>query len=369
MPLHLLGKKSWNVYNKENIAKVRRDEARARAEEEENERQRKADDANRRIQILRNGQSSPDSSTVTIPIETPIIHATEDKKQLDTRPRKRRRLAGENDTERDIRFAKEEAEDVEKRRHKALMRRPTNDAPIVDKTGHISLFPEDHARRKRSDKNPEAEAEAEKKAREFKDQYTMRFSNAAGFNRQLAAPWYSSSTTDLMAQSTGIPSKDVWGNEDPRRQEREKKRLGTNDPLAAIKKGVRQLRDVERERKAWQKEREKELRALKLEEKQLRCRDRHHHHDRHERRERDTHRRRREESVDSLENFQLDADPDANQNQLGRHRHREHRKEENLSRSRKSRDRISKNSDNISRLNRSEASVSRQHRSSRHAEI
>ena len=33
MVLHLLGKKSWNVYNTDNVERVRKDEAEARARE------------------------------------------------------------------------------------------------------------------------------------------------------------------------------------------------------------------------------------------------------------------------------------------------------------------------------------------------
>ncbi|KMU82714.1 hypothetical protein CIHG_00495 [Coccidioides immitis H538.4] len=71
-----------------------------------------------------------------------------------------------------------------------------------------------------------------------------------------------------------IPAKDVWGNEDPGRREREKMRIDANDPLAAMKMGVRQLRDVEKERKEWEEERKKELKALKGADKESRRRRR-----------------------------------------------------------------------------------------------
>ena len=38
MPLHLLSKKSWNVYAPDNIARVKRDQAAAQAREEEEDR-------------------------------------------------------------------------------------------------------------------------------------------------------------------------------------------------------------------------------------------------------------------------------------------------------------------------------------------
>ncbi|KAK2855744.1 hypothetical protein FQN49_004886 [Arthroderma sp. PD_2] len=316
MPLHLLGKKSWNVYNKDNIAKVRRDEAQAKVEDEEKERQKREDDAERRIDILRGKQPLPPTSAADE--KEQHIHS-HDKSHGDTRHRKRRRLAGENDTDRDIRFAKEDTQQAYQRTQKDAARRPTNDAPIVNKSGHISLFPEKpRSGKQRADKNPEAEAESAQKTRELEDQYTMRFSNAAGFKQQLtSAPWYSSSTTDIYAQGTGLPTKNVWGNEDPRRQEREKMRLGTNDPLAAMKKGVKQLREVEKERTKWVEEKERELRALKREEKEKR----------RSRRRRDS-----RGSDESLDGFRLDAEPEKERR---RHRNRSRDRESGRERSRR----------------------------------
>ncbi|KAI5308945.1 hypothetical protein KEM55_004456 [Ascosphaera atra] len=66
-----------------------------------------------------------------------------------------------------------------------------------------------------------------------------------------------------------LPSKDVWGNEDPRRQERQHMRTISDDPLAAIKRGVRQLRDVEKVRKQAEEERRQSLEALRDEDRDL----------------------------------------------------------------------------------------------------
>lgn len=118
-------------------------------------------------------------------------------------------------------------------------------------------------------KNPEAEAEAARKKREFEDQYTMRFSNAAGFKQDIgASPWYSSlkatsTESDKVDVSEGVVGKDVWGNEAPRMKERERMRMDASDPLTAIRQGVQTLRKVERERKVWMEEREREERELK----------------------------------------------------------------------------------------------------------
>ncbi|KXJ96516.1 hypothetical protein Micbo1qcDRAFT_155072, partial [Microdochium bolleyi] len=138
-----------------------------------------------------------------------------------------------------------------------------SDAPIVDHAGHIDLFPEerdrvnkDNERRLREDKrrNPDAEREKAKKQRELEDQYTMRFSNAAG--RDVAehltsgrGPWYTGSDAHLdRAAAIDTPGKDAFGREDPGRKARDEMRVGANDPLAMMKRGAAKVREVEKER-------------------------------------------------------------------------------------------------------------------------
>ncbi|KAL4782417.1 hypothetical protein BJX76DRAFT_291349 [Aspergillus varians] len=290
MPLHLLGKKSWNVYNPENIARVRRDEAQAKVQEEEEERRMQEVDAERRILLLR-GERPP---TPPPPSQPSTSQAERERRTHYTGdPRKRRRRAGENDTDRDIRYAREDAElALAKRDELVHARKSKDDAPLHDSDGHINLFPED-GNRKRVEKNAEAEKEAAAKQRSYEDQYTMRFSNAAGFRQEVGKePWYSSSHGSGITPES-LPSKDVWGNEDPMRKERQKARMDLNDPLAVMKKGVRQLRSVEEERKKLNQERGRELEALKAAEQA-----------------RSHHRKRRTRSNDSFEDFRLDDRPD-----------------------------------------------------------
>ncbi|KAK6814135.1 hypothetical protein RU639_009908 [Aspergillus parasiticus] len=300
MPLHLLGKKSWNVYNPENIARVRRDEAQAQAREEEQERRMQEVDAERRIQILRGERPS----TPPPPPRSPSPISRHDRKSYaeDTaRFRKRRRLAGENDTDRDIRFAREDAQIALAKREELASTR-SSDAPLYNSAGHIDLFPSQPSQ-KHTEKNPEAEKESAERQKAYEDQYTMRFSNAAGFRQSVGQkPWYSASGTEAMAPDS-ISGKDVWGNEDPMRRERERARIDANDPLAAMKKGVRQLKSVEQERRKWDEERRRELEAFKVEENRSR------------------HRRRRSRSSDILENFQLDASQDGDRRANRHHRH------------------------------------------------
>ncbi|KAL8728949.1 MAG: hypothetical protein Q9166_005044 [cf. Caloplaca sp. 2 TL-2023] len=253
MPLHLLGKKSWNVYNQENIDKVQRDEAAAAAREAAEEQRMQEVDAERRIQFLR-GQR-PDAVTAE-PLA--IEQATQRENASHKRERKRRRIAGEDDTDRDLRFAREDQATATPKPDLQLKSNKTSNAPLMDHRGHIDLFPVDGSRH-HAPKNAEVEAEKAKKKKEFEDQYTMRFSNAAGFKQSIGnKPWYQSTGT-----STGEPdeemTKDVWGNEDPRRKERERMRIAADDPMASIQKGVSQLRQVERERKQWLQEKQREI--------------------------------------------------------------------------------------------------------------
>lgn len=240
-------------------------------------------DAERRIQLLRG---------LKVEVPPALVEGQADevrtRKDGPGRERKRRRIAGEDDTDRDIRFAQENSALVQPKADLQLKNTKSSNAPITDVKGHINLFPVDGSRH-HTPKNAEVEVEKAKKQREFEDQYTMRFSNAAGFKQAVGQkPWYHSLGARKPDEAES-PSKDVWGNEDPRRKEREKMRMSADDPLAAIKQGVAGVREVERERKKWKEEKDREIREIEEAER---------------RRER---KRRRRRGDDDLENFSLDA--------------------------------------------------------------
>ena len=265
-------------------------------------------DAERRIQILRGNRPDP------LP-EPPESAETVHYNSHERRPeRKRRRLAGEDDTDRDLRIAKENTEAAERCTQALTTSKKKSDAPLTDSKGHINLFPDEGPKRK-APKNAEAEAEASKKKKEYEDQYTMRFSNAAGFKESIGQkPWYSSAGNIQTGEDAGEPvSKDVWGNEDPRRKERAQMRLVTDDPMAMIQKGVSELRQVEKERRKWQAERDKEMKEL----------------DKAERRRRE--KRRRSAEGDDFEKFSLEDSQNQKEHPKS-HRHR-HRSQEGHDRS------------------------------------
>ena len=265
-------------------------------------------DADRRLQLLRGERLEP------LPLEEE--HDTSHKRKRDdgSPHRKKRRMAGEDDTDRDMRLAREAAAAPT-----AVARKVEgHDAPLVDHNGHISLFPQvlRHA-----EKNPEAESEAAKKKREFEDQYTMRFSNAAGFKQSLENPWYSSTTAKNVAIQDK-PGKDVWGNEDLGRRDRETQRLSSTDPLAAMKTGVRKLREADRHRKEWMEERERDLKEVE-----------------EMARENRRQRSRKDDDLESLEGFNLETGYEEKRHERRNHhsghgeesrheRHRQHNRRE-----------------------------------------
>ena len=93
-------------------------------------------DAERRIQILRGEIPTP------LPVEDkPEGEDGEKRERRDYgsgRERKRRKNAGENDTEFEMRVARED-QDVAANTNNQLVLRKESDAPLVDHTGHISL--------------------------------------------------------------------------------------------------------------------------------------------------------------------------------------------------------------------------------------
>lgn len=84
----------------------------------------------------------------------------------------------------------------------------------------------------------------------------MRFRDAGGRHSHMQQPWYSSLNPGSAPDTVG---RDVWGNEDAGRQARNQKRVVDNDPLLAMKKGVKQLREVEKQKSEWRVERERDL--------------------------------------------------------------------------------------------------------------
>ncbi|OAL35020.1 hypothetical protein AYO20_05735 [Fonsecaea nubica] len=262
MPLHLLHKKSWNVYSPANIERVKRDEAKARdqaAEQEKNDLRREADD---RLSILQQ-QGKGKSRTL------------------------KRKLPGEDDTDRDIRLALESTS-------KSTSKPRQDYASLVDAGGHISLVPA-----------PEKRSHVDQQQR--KDPYTVYLSDAVNGRDGPKDTWYTSIQ----------PEREKWGDEDPRKQERELTRLNANDPLAAMKRGVKALRENERQRQEWMKERERDLAEVKGTKRN----ERHH----RKRKRRTAHDK---DDLESLEEFNLDegytkAEVSArHQERRSEHRHR-----------------------------------------------
>lgn len=262
------------MYNSANIARVKADEEAAAAREAAAEQRMQELDAERRAAILR-GQTPPPLPEE----ETKDEHRRRDKDgKYDKR---RRKLRGEDDTEMDIRLAvsmaKPKAGDEEDTKILKL-RRPTSDAPLTDRAGNIDLFPVDVKEAIKREENAGAEKEKRKKERALEDQYTMRFANAAGKNG-IGQPWYVAQrkVTGTAEEDTatleypGFESKNVWGNEDPRRKEREQARISSNDPFAFMQKAQAQLKRTKEDKKKWADERKHDLKELRdIQEKEQR---------------------------------------------------------------------------------------------------
>jgi hypothetical protein len=161
-------------------------------------------------------------------------------------------VPGEDDTDRDLREAREQQE---KRGNKAVARlRSTRadeaEAPMVDAKGHINLFPE--RRPKHHEKGRKSELDKERKQQRDADEgQGMQLKDAWGYKNDPNGAWYMDKD-GTVKDTTG---KDVWGNEDPRRRERQAKRVVSSDPLAFMKQAQAQIKEGRRERE----EREREL--------------------------------------------------------------------------------------------------------------
>lgn len=302
---------------------MRRDEAAAKAAEEAEEQRMQEVDAERQLAILRGEVPPPLPEPEETKSETAKHDSSAARPSHSSGSRRKRKRPGEDDTEFELRLANERNEPFANSLEVA--RKPTSSAPITDRSGHIDLFGDERARA-HGEKNEEAEKESKKKRQEFEDQYTMRFTNAAGKDG-LGNPWYSHPSLKAVDR----PSKDAFGNEDPRRKERDVQRTASSDPLAMMKKGASKVRELKQERKKFQEERDEELRQLRKEQhrrerrsrEQERSRDRSPRgSDRRRRRSKDRHdehreRRRHRDGADDRQRRRRSRSPE-----YRRHRHR-----------------------------------------------
>ncbi|KAK1776337.1 hypothetical protein QBC45DRAFT_219681 [Copromyces sp. CBS 386.78] len=326
MPLHLLGKKSWNVYNTDNVARVRRDEAEARAREEAEEQRMQQVDAERRLAILR-GQVPP-------PLEEPVASADTSSEQGRrhrgrdplTEGRKRKR-AGEDDTDFEMRVARERAmagASAARELSGPVVKSTsiTTAASLVDSRGHITLFAEEELRL--AEKDEKLETEAAKRKREEAEQHQVRFTSAVGRDAEglLAknSPWYATPDGDVAAL---VPSKNVFGKQDPGRKAREVERLSASDPLAMMKRGAKMVREINKERERENEERERALRELRKEER------------RREKKRRTQHRRERHDSREPGDELDRGRRSRSERRERGRSESRDRRRDRETDRERR----------------------------------
>ncbi|RDI81739.1 hypothetical protein Vi05172_g8157 [Venturia inaequalis] len=319
MPLHLLSKKSWNVWNADNISRVERDIARGEQIEEEQHQALREYDSLRQLALLR-GEAPPTPPRIlsTDEIEQRVQDEAKGERQADAEGRgamkKKRKLKGEDETDMELRLAREAVEErygeSEKQERGSRDKRRKIDAPITDPNGHINLFPID-PRDAAKQKNAEAEAEKAKKNKEFEDQYTMRFSNAAGRDGLIQGPWYVTKDEKRRKQEedagedaslTYMEYKNLWGRPDPKAKDREKQRASTSDPFAMMQKAQSQLKRSEKDKQAWAEQKEKELAQLKEEQESKERKQRHkREHRRSYKLEYSTDRRERRHNRDAIE--------------------------------------------------------------------
>lgn len=245
----MLSKKSWNVYSPANRARVARDEALAEAAARDKERLDRDGEAEARMAQLR-GQAERRE------IDGQARSTLEDdaaSKATRGESRKRKRLPGEDDTDRDLRHAQERANGgrgVAVARLRATKKEQA-EAPITDQRGNINLFPET----KKEHGVPRRLTEEDKeKSRQKEAEENLGMPLKAALGREASSRTWYMDTDGTVKDREG---RDVWGNEDPRRLQRDSRRVASADPLAFMKQAQTRLKEVHRERRV----REQELEA------------------------------------------------------------------------------------------------------------
>lgn len=228
MPLHLLHHKSYHVYSTTNIERVKRDEATARAKEEAEEQRMQEADAEHRIRVLRARAEGTDAPAPIRDREEPPATVA------------RVFVAPNNSSQIDKNGAAIVALPPT-RRHKTS-------STLTGADGHINLFGDldNPKRRNKVEKNAEHEAEKKAKEEKLEAQYTMGLGKPA----EELKPWYS--TLDMVGEVKGRKKTDREIRKDDRNKD-------WRDPLAAIRRGVRGVKEAEEAREEWKRTKELEV--------------------------------------------------------------------------------------------------------------
>ncbi|MCJ1449289.1 MAG: hypothetical protein MMC23_009809 [Stictis urceolatum] len=174
----------------------------------------------------------------------------------------RRRLAGENDTDRDIRVA-QETYCLRKEQQSLHSEGSSIDKPLTDIRGYISLFPDEP--RCTSGLNANVGANHKQKRLESRNSCASRLSDAEGLNASEGKePWYCTPS----GQAPSRHGSDEKNQESDRVEsstrsiKRRSNGLRAEDPLSSMKRGVTGARRVHEERKKWKNEKRREIAEL-----------------------------------------------------------------------------------------------------------
>lgn len=278
----MLGKKSWNPYSPAAIARVRADEADAAEREESDDQKLQFYEAARRRAILK-GETPP--SPPTPPLDQARERRDDRKRVAQSSDhigynRKRRRLAGEDDTDRDIRLARGDEDARVQRRQdhgSTLANGKEKELSIVDGHGSIQLFLPPNETKPQSESQARhysnrVQGKSLHRSRDKDGEVGQRFGDTGDSKSASSEPWYMtlrpqfSGTETISDLDTFSMGKDVFGRDDPNRRARDAMRLSVADPMAAIKKAQTRLKEVAHEKF----EHENALREIRQEQEQTR---------------------------------------------------------------------------------------------------
>lgn len=250
-----------DVYNHNNIERVRQDEEIARKKEEAEEARMQQEDAERRMMELRKraverqpGSGGEEIAEQGIPGEGGPSQRMQILDNVSHAPKTREHGPYQVDDSALL-------PSIPRRREGTLID-PQVHSSLTDESGHINFFLENSFRsRGQSSRDKNQEHEKEKKEQEAKiaEQFTM----ALGKPADELKPWYV--TLNKISEKQERKTEKQLGVA-KRRDERFKDK---NDPMVMMKKGVRQLKDLEEDRKKVQTEQGSELDRLRIEQDDL----------------------------------------------------------------------------------------------------